>query len=237
MFLNKDRLAIVHFSEKGLSFFLHSSQQTLPLSFPETVFNDLEIKDNNQFVNILEPFLKQNKILDLNIIMLLSPELCLSHRFTTNNSQLNHDISMFVESVPFEKVASLNLTDTNKQSEVLTLATNQELLTTVAEILGKHNNSLLYVVSQQALNILGLPENKISFDQSIIEFVFDVYPQLKNYSFPLETRIVQPIAAATKIDPNPAQPKTNQSRMILLVSIFVILLLVLGLVVASKGFF
>lgn len=237
MFLNKDKLLIVYFSEKGLSFFLHSSQQTLPLSFPETVFGDLEIKDKAQFVNTLESFLKQNKILDLNIIMLLSPELCLSHRFANNNSQLNHDISLFVESVPFEKVASLNLTDINKQNEIITIATNQEMLTIVAEILGKYNNSLLHVISHQALNILGLPEDKISFDQSVIEFVFDVYPQLKNYSFPLEERVVQPIETATKINPNPTQPKANNFRMILLVSIFVILLLVLGLVMASQGFF
>lgn len=236
MFLNKDKYLLVYLSEKSLTFFQHESQKSIVLDLAAEIFSDLEIKDKVKFTALLDTFIKQNKFADLNVILLLSPELCLSHRFATNNPKLSQEINLFVDSVPFETVASLNLNDTNKPTEILALTTNQELYSTVAEVLTKNNNSVLYIVPYQALYILGLPEKIIGFDQTVIQLIFGSLPQLKSYGFNLELITQTALNPIPKPNPTSEQKPKNQ-RLVLLIGVFAILLMVLGLLLASQGFF
>lgn len=239
MLFNKDKFAIVYLSDKGITVYQQDLQQSKNLTWPEQTVADMESKDPVKLGAALQAFIKQNKYLDLSLILVLDNSLCIGQRFLAKNNQLNQEIAAFIEAVPFNNVAHLNLSDPKKPEEIVTLVTNQDFYHQIAESFANLNNNVLFVVGLPALQIMGLPEKIQSFDQQLVQFVFEVYPQLKNYSFVLEkTAAPVPITNSTT-DPKPEQAKTkpNQQRLVLLVAVFAVLLFVLVMVMKSQGFF
>lgn len=239
MFFNKDKLAIVYLSDKGITVYQQELQQNKTLTWPEATVADMEIKDPIKLGTTLQNFIKQNKYFGLNLILVLDNSLCMGQRFLSKNNQLNQEMAAFIEAVPFNMVAHLNLSDPKKPEEIVTLVTNQDFYNQIVQSFVNFNNNVLFVVGFLALQIMGLPEKVQSFDQQLVQFVFEAYPQLKNYSFMLEKMIAPtPIASSTNSSkPEQTTTKSNKQRLVILVAVFMVLLLILVLVMKSQGFF
>lgn len=239
MLFNKDRFVIVYLSDKGITVYQQELKQSKNLAWPEATVADMEIKDPVKLEAALQNFIKQNKYLGLSLILVLDNNLCMGQRFLSKNNQLNQEIAAFIEAVPFNNVASINLSDPKKPEEILTLVTNQDLYNQIVQSFVNLNNNVLFVVGFPALQIMGLPEKIQGFDQQLIQFIFEVYPQLKNYSFVLEKMTIP--TPTTDITPNTkpeqAATKPKKQRLVLLVTIFMVLLLILILVMRSQGIF
>ncbi len=226
MFLNREKLALTYLTNNGLTFYSGQDNQSFNLNFPKEVVDEMEIKNKQALIALLEDFIIRNKISSVTMMMLISPQLCFSHDFAYDDPKTLEETQFFVESVPFENTAVIYI---DKEKMTTVIVTNKDLYSVVGEMFSKHGSILTNVTPRAVLPNLGL-KDAADFDQIVAKFVLNNYAQTKNYNFQYEGK---QIATTPVIDTVSVKKKSNK-QLYILIGIFMFLGLVLILLVMFR---
>jgi hypothetical protein len=200
---------------------------------PEFI-RDLDIIDKELLFNLLDLFIKNNKIPPTSFIIVIADSASIIKDFLSPSTQ---NIDEFLEHIPFEDISSKKILIPNG---IRVYATNKDLYETIKEFLIRVGSEIIYILPG---TIIG-PELHPSLDTNGINAILKKYQTLKEYN--LATQPVLQLTTGKKENheeketeaetPNIEinEKKSDKKRTIILVAVFAILLIVLIIVYLTQ---
>lgn len=182
---------------------------------PQDTMSDLEIMDPDKLAAVVREFLLQNNVKDGEITVILSAEVTFEKEFIDDNA-LKDGLILFLEQVPFEKVAH-RVYHLNKKIKVV--AVNHEYCMALRRILIEARciptAFIPFTILQDTL-----PELHSGIDLRIMHAKLDV---IKQYNLFVGEETSQSVTRTTK-------QINEKNRLYVLIGLFVLLLMVLVIV-------
>jgi hypothetical protein len=236
----KHEIGIIYIQRDKFQLYTPNLHSILEFRFLPEFIRDLDIVNKELLFNLLELFMKNNKIPPTSFIIVIADSASIIKDFPPSpqtTQTISPNIDEFLEHIPFEEVSSKKILLPNG---IRAYATNKNLYETIKNFL-IHTNS--EVISILPATIIG-PELHPSLDANGINTILKLYPTLKGYN--LTTQPVQHLTIkenenheekkeeneVTFETPNTEvnEKKSDKKRTIILVAIFVFLIIVLIIV-------
>ena len=189
---------------------------TLPL--PTTIINNMEVINKDALYQLVTDWLKQRTYINTEIVWLLGSQLCFEHVITsTDPDKIDSEIVQFIDTVPFEEV--LSKTYVSGAVRQLT-AVNKLLITSFIQAFSLHGYTTRAVVPARLVS----QTDNLTLD--IAKLTYKKENELERNTIFVVTP-TQPVVTTTK----PAITEKPKSQLPLLITVFTILLAVLGFVI------
>ena len=188
---------------------------SLPL--PTTIINNMEVINKDALYQLVTDWLKQRTYINTEIVWLLGSQLCFEHVITsTDPDKIDSEIVQFLDTVPFEEVISK--TYTTGPVRQLT-AVNKILISAFIQAFSLHGYNTRAVV----------PGRLVSSSE---ELTLDIARLAYKKENELDKNSLFAVSVSTPVAPsNPQAPEKPKSQLPLLLTVFVILLAILGIVI------
>lgn len=224
--------AIIFIHKDKFEYYDEVQSKIFQFVFQPTVFQDLELVDSNQLNLQLKTFVTTNKLTPANILFVISDTIIFEKVFIlTPATNKDLEIQKFLENIPFEHV-SYKVIQNEKNYKVL--AINKELYSSLQFSFESLAFKSLGVIPQSSLGDIYKTTQNLNTD--IIKNVMTRFDILQKETFIQEEvkEVVQTTDPQNFTDPvNLAKP-INKYRMPALISIFVLLIGVLGYVIYAQ---
>lgn len=190
-----------------------------PLVFPfdRNVVADFEMINKDDFAKQFVAFLQQNKVVPGVMSIVLGEDAFFEKEVPMmERTKKDEVIKLFIESVPFEHVATGSFT--TKTGSIL-IATNKDFFNAIIEITAKLGFIVQYVIPAYYF------DKKITtVDQLTARYILDKVPSLRQASLlgVVEEKHIEP--AATEV----MTTKKEKNKLPILIAIFLILTLILA---------
>lgn len=183
------------------------------LTLPESIISHMEVINKDALYQLITDWLKLRTYTNTEIIWLLSGELCFDHVLTSlDQDKLDSEIVDFLDTIPFEEVASRTYLF---GAERRLVATSSALLSALIQSFSLHGYSTRAVV----------PASLLTASRTL---TMDLAHQVYKKSNELEALSL--IASPPPVSPPQVILSKPKSSLPLLLSIFGVLLAILGFV-------
>ncbi len=189
---------------------------SLPL--PTTIINNMEVINKDALYQLVTDWLKQRTYINTEIVWLLGSQLCFEHVITsTDPDKIDSEIVQFIDTVPFEEVISK--TYVSGAVKQLT-AVNKVLVQAFIQAFSLHGYNTRAVVPARLVS---------SSDQLTIDIAKVAYKKENE----LDKNSLVNMTPSTPVasQSNPAVTEKPKSQLPLLLTVFLILLAILGIVI------
>ncbi len=192
--------------------------QRLPL--PATVIDNLEVLNKDSLYILITDWTKQKAYQDTEITWILAPELCFTHVISsTGQDKIDSETLQFLDTVPFEEIVSRTY---STSSGHLLVATNKGLINALIQGFSLHGYTTQSVIPSQVIGI------ESTLTPELARNTHKRAAELKKES------LIIPVAVELKMAISPttsgANPSKPKSSLPLLLSVFSILVAILGFV-------
>lgn len=220
-------VSIVYLDKNRFDFHGGSIAGTATCVFPQEVVFDMEVKHRPAFRSHIQSFLSVNKISPSKILVILSPSICFENLHSPQAQlESNKLVKNFVETVPFEQVASRTY---KTQKGNLIICTNASFIEALKAELSSFGNFILAVVPA---TMLGIQHNQTGLDVKTAQTLSE--NALTSAALDINTEIAKTETPVYK--ETPLQSIVRNRRLIILLSVFLVLLIILILVLKSAAF-
>jgi len=217
MFGQKNWIVIL-LTSNSLQMIAHNETVVTTFPLPSTIISNMEVINKDALYQLVTDWLKQRTYVNSEIIWLLGSELCFEHVLaSTDPDKIDSEIVQFLDTVPFEEVMSK--TYTAGPVRQLT-AVNKILISSFIQAFSLHGYNTRAVVPARLVtssDVLTLDLAKLAYKK---ENELD-----KNSLFAVTP--ATPVASQS----NPAVTEKPKSQLPLLLTVFLILLAILGIVI------
>lgn len=218
----------VAYLDKG-SIRLYSSRigSIVSAQFPTNIISDIELIDDEMFGVFMKAFLEQHKITPHQVALILSPMVVFEKKLLEQGAVARaEEIQRFNEAVPFNEVASKQYTT---DGVTYVADTNNELINAF-KIFFKRSG--WYVSTVLPLAALGKPYSaKPDIDQETMQYVIKRFDDFKQLDMSDQDDTAP--MSYFRLDTNPNNQQSKKTLPVL-ISVFAILLGVLGFLVYSQ---
>ena len=233
-------IGIIYILRDKLQLYTPNLPSILEFRFLPEFIRDLDIVNKELLFNLLDLFIKTNKIPQTSFIIVISDSASIIKDFlptpqTTQTTSPN--IDEFLQHIPFEEISSKKILLPNG---IRAYATNKDLYESIREFLIHIGSEVTYILPG---TIIG-PELHPTLDANGINAILKKYPSAKEYNLatqPLlqfttskkENHEEKEIETETpNIETN--EKKSDKKRTIILIAVFAILLIVLTIVYLTQ---
>lgn len=207
--------------EKDQGHLFISGKEPLVMRFPKDIVSNLEIVDTTKFQQMVVHFLSAHEIKPMQVLLVLSPDIVFEKVLDTMPLSLQHiEKEKFMDVVPFNKIAIKTFRIQNKAYIV---AANKDFIETVVQVLQEEASLVIGVVALSSIQ-KKLPEIKDANDLPNILKKIDTF---KSYNV-ITVAEQQDGGISYKV------PSFKNPQFIALISVFVLLLIVLGFEVYTQ---
>ena len=224
IFIHKDKLELYDEFQSKLFQFV----------FQPTVFQDLELIDAEQLDTQLKTFITTNKITPSSILFIIADLIVFEKIFTSipvNNKDA--EIQKFLDNIPFEHV-SFKVIDGAQSFKVQ--AINKELYTSLGDSFQSQGFTCLGIISQSSLG--DSFKNSQNLSTEMVRYILTNFDTVRKQTF-IQEEVKKSSTTGEELnlnDPvNLAKP-ISKYRLSALISVFVVLIGVLGFVVYKQQF-
>lgn len=190
----------------------------ISLPLPTTIINNMEVINKDALYQLVTDWLKQRTYINTEIVWLLGSQLCFEHVITsTDPDKIDSEIVQFIDTVPFEEV--LSKTYVSGAVRQLT-AVNKLLITSFIQAFSLHGYTTRAVVPVRLVS----QTDNLTLD--IAKLTYKKENELERNTIFVVTP-TQPVVSTTK----PAITEKPKSQLPMLITVFTILLAVLGFVI------
>lgn len=217
---------VILLDQNRLFFFVEGQKEPVGLEFNSQIFQHFEILKNSDFRAQIDQFIQQNGLPPSRIYILLSQTLLFQSDFDLKKEGIEEEKKHFLNIVPFENVGSLTLSPSGVERVI---AANHDHYSMVREVFEARGFTVEAIAPSQ---ILGDSFAQVqSIDASLVKAVFGNETLLKKNNFlafqtPHENQIETPVPETTQNN----SFWVSHKKIILLLSVFGVLLLILGVV-------
>lgn len=213
---SKKNVAIFYIDKNKGTFFTNSLPSALELIFPKEVLSHLEIVNAQKLDELISKFIESKKIPPCQIFIILGENTTFEKDITDiPRIERNVEIQKFLDIVPFEEISS-RVFRVGK-SEKLVVA-NKNFLKELNRVLMEKEFTISAVIPLSLAKVI-MPKLKL---ESNLPTMLKKIDALKQYN-------LLPTSAHSK-----SSSYLQNYRLIILVSVFAILLTILGILVYSK---
>lgn len=217
MFGQKNWIVIL-LNSNTLQMIAHNETVVTTFPLPSTIISNMEVINKDALYQLVTDWIKQRTYVNSEIIWLLGNELCFEHVITsTDPDKIDSEIVQFLDTVPFEEVMSK--TYTAGPVRQLT-AVNKILISAFIQAFSLHGYNTRVVVPVRLVStsdVLTLDLAKLAYKK---ENELD-----KNSLFAITP------ASPVVTQSNPTVTEKPKSQLPLLLTVFLILLAILGIVI------
>ena len=248
LYLQKDRLE------------LYSSvlNKVFEFLFVPEIVQDFDVKNSDLFESLINVFITNNKIPPSEIIVVLSDNACFIKDFVQpasaqniarsgqadqpastplqalSNDDLQKDIDLFIQHVPYDKVAYVTFPLPNG---LKVCATNEGFYQLIISVLKKHGFNVDYVIPGLSYgnNLTG----KSVLDLAMVNFIIQSSNSVKQNNFFAQKIIQDQVKESTdklnsiSVAHEDVSEKKSNKRVFVLIGIFLVLIIVLVIVYFS----
>lgn len=201
---------IVYLHRDKIEFYSSVSSSVLQLPFPQTAVKDIEIINDEQFQTTITSFIQTNKITGVEIIMVLAPNVFFEKDFVHTEKDLDVQVQIFLDAVPFENIAWKKIP---LQNGFKVVATSKTLFETIKRLFERAGNKIIQVSPLIVFGVLSQ-----TLDAQLIKVVSMKAESAKQYDL-----YEEPLPQAT---PYQREKPKNNLRLFILIGIFCFLLVI-----------
>lgn len=225
--INKKQV-LLYLDRGGFYFYEMGQPNIASMGFLPTSVRDLDVIDVASFESQIKAFVEQSKLAPGEITIVISPNIIFEKDILiTEVEKQKEAVDKFLESIPFENVASTTIPIENG---VKAIGINEELYLSVKNGFEKLGSSVESVLPYHSLGTdTFLLSNLTAENASVLLKKVD---RLKQFSL-LQNKPKEPISSTTNTQGKPL-PKKNSIRLYAMVSIFTVLFAILGLMLLKK---
>ena len=160
----KLKLAILILDKNSLSYY--DEFNSLNFELPKNIVQDLEVIDKGKLIETIDLFIKNNKLIPKNILMVLNAPLFFEKTFK-DQVDIETQIKKFLENVPFENISSRLMVD-EKESKLM--VTNRNFFMPIKNAFESEGFTVNLVLPYLALEKLKLDIKKKIDNKTAKEF-------------------------------------------------------------------
>ncbi len=221
---NQKSIVLVFIDHSGITFFGGSLTEMVVVIVPETIIRDMEVLSKDGLYSLIKDWVKKYNLIGSQIVMIFSETMYFEKIFVqTEQSQVETDILIFFEMVPYESIWSKVYPEKGGKRAIAVSRAFYE---------GLHQGFLLQGLPTKAVIpsfVLGDFEKQHSLDHKLATHILENLDRLCKMSL-LDTHESNVIRPEAPISISSDQGK-KKSTLPMLLSVFGLLLLVLGIVV------
>lgn len=215
MNFSKKSLAIFYIEKNKGIFLTNSSSKSFEMNIPKNAFSHLEIVSTQNFQEFIHEFLQSNKIQPTNIFILLGKSITFEKDFLDMPTPERHiEINKFLDIVPFEETLSKVFKIRKKEKIIVANKNFCQELSNIFDVEG----FTVSAITSISIILEIIPKLKEKFELSSLLSKTDM---VKKYN------LFSSLENQEKVYTNSIPSFFKNTRLVILVSIFVILLIIL----------
>jgi len=202
-----------------MAFYEERSENLHILELPNTIVNNLEILNIEEYNKLIKAFIQEKKIAVSEVIAVFSQKTCFKLEVgegSHNNKITEEKVKNFVESVPFERIYVKEAVLDKKK---VVVAINRGLYEQLMNILIELGFKLQLMTSAYFLSKM---VEKPGFNQEIAKFIIQEENNLEQFNFIKEEKVKTKMEFAPKKD-----DKKTRNKIIILATFFILLIVVM----------
>ena len=225
---NKKKSALLYLDRGGFYFYEMGLPNMNSMGFLPTSVRDLDVVDIVSLESQIRTFVEGTKLSPGEITIVISPNIIFEKDIlTTEVEKQKENTDKFLETIPFENVASTTIPIENG---VKVIGINEELYLSIKNAFEKLGSSVESVLPYYSLGTDTFLLNNLTAENASI--LLKKVDRLKQFSL-LQNKPKTPISSTTNTQ-GESLPKKNSMRLYAMLVIFAVLFSILGFMLLKK---